>query len=787
MKKITLTTLVLLLACLLTAQAGPIDQQKARQLAAQFMQKKGLQLKGEPRRAPGVSGTGSNEAQPLYIFNTDGAKGFVIVAGDDRADAILGYSTEGSYDEQNLPDNFRFYLQLLSSNMQALMESEASSRHAVAIHNAIAPLIQTKWNQGSATADGYIYNTMCPTLSGKHCLTGCVATAGAQIMYYYQYPESTEGVEGYQANYQYTSINDITVQGLPETSFEWDKMKLSYTASDQGTEEQEEVAKLMLYAGFAAQMKYGTGGSSANPGVLAEGMIKYFDYDPYTYQYIKRASYSVSEWDEIMYNELENGRPIIYSGDSEVEGGHAFICDGYDGEGLYHFNWGWGGNYDGYFKLSATNPYPGTYNNDGILYDGFVNDIDAVIGLQPKPNTGEIPEENTDNIVATARNITIDNTTISMIVANECNEDHKFGFGMGELNSDGSIDVIDNSYEYYKGTVLPAGYSFSEPLTFDFASYKLSEGTHKLVPMCLIAGETEWKRCKPSLVYFEVEVAGDGSMTITQHPTVELEATQIEVTGNKIETLVQQVDVTVESKSDDYQGPLYLFASKTEDKGAYTYLAGTAIEGGASDVVTFYFTPATAGTWNLWIATDEAGNDIIGHGQATAEIGEAPTGEVTLEVSDETLTMEGDEATLTFKITNTGSTPNYRDIPTICWRKNEERPGYFTGEINTITSNTTIEPGETKEYSVTYSGMKDQCWYMIEIYQYSSFSDANYRDNSIADHEFTFDANATAITLPEADRISNDETYYTLNGQRMSGRPNKAGIYIHKGKKVIVR
>lgn len=776
MKKITLTTLVLLLTCLLTAQAGPIDQQKARQLAAQFMQKKGLQLKGEPRRAPGVSGTGSNEAQPLYIFNTEGAKGFVIVAGDDRADAIIGYSTEGSYDEENLPDNFRFYLQLLTNDMQALMASDATAttRRAIEIHDAIAPLIKTKWDQGSATADGYIYNTACPKLTLKHCLTGCVATAGAQVMYYYRYPESTTGVDGYQVDGQYVSINNITVQGLPETSFYWDKMKLSYNDADQGTEAQQEVAKLMVYAGFAAQMNYGITGSGASTGILAEGMATYFDYNPYTWQYVKQSDYSVSDWDSMMYNELENGRPIIYSGQSKKGGGHAFICDGYDGEGLYHFNWGWSGQNNGYFKLAATNPYAG----DGSQRDGYVNGIDAIIGLQP--NNGETI---TKSPMVNIYNFEISEETITMSYQNINDEPCAFDCGIAFLNNDGSVNQDQLDFYPRSGNVLPPNYLWGG-IQFNLTTYLTQEGTYKVVPVFRLADETEWKRCMPSQLYFEVVVAEDKTMTIITHPTVELEATQIEVTGNKIETLVQQVDVTVESKSDDYQGPLYLFASNTEDKGAYTYLAGTAIEGGANDVVTFYFTPATAGTWNLWIATDEAGNDIIG--QATAEIGEAPTGEVTLEVSDETLIMEGDEATLTFKITNTGSTPNYRDIPTICWRENEERPGYLTGESNTITSNTTIGPGETKEYSVTYSGMKDQCWYMIEIYQYSSFSDAYYRDNSIAYHEFTFEASTTAITLPEADTTA-DDTFYTLNGQRMSGRPNKAGIYIHKGKKVIVR
>lgn len=776
MKKITLITLVLLLTCLLTAQAGPIDQQKARQLAAQFMQKKGLQLKGEPRRAPGVSGTGSNEAQPLYIFNTDGAKGFVIVAGDDRADAILGYSTEGSYDEQNLPDNFRYYLQLLSSNMQALMASDATAttRRTVETHDAIDPLIKTKWDQGSATEDGYIYNTACPVSQSLHCLTGCVATAGAQIMYYYQHPASTEGVDGYQIG-EDASIDKVTLAGLPATTFDWDIMKRSYNNADQGTASQQEVAKLMVYAGFAAQMDYGTMGSAASTGILAEGMANYFDYNPNTWQYVEQSNYSVSDWDSMMYNELENGRPIIYSGASKKEGGHAFICDGYDGEGLYHFNWGWSGQNNGYFKLAATNPYAG----DGTQRDGYVNDIDAIIGLQP--NNGETI---TKSPMVNIYKFNISEETITMSYQNISDESYAIDCGIALLNDDGSVnqDRLD-LYPCSSWGELPPNYLWPG-IQFNLTTYLKQEGTYKVAPVFRLAGETEWKRCMPSQLYFEVVIAEDKTMTIIKHPTVELEATQIEVPSNKIETLVQQVDVTVESKSDDYQGPLYLFASKTEDKGAYTYLAGTAIEGGASDVVTFYFTPATAGTWNLWIATDEAGNDIIG--QATAEIGEAPTGEVTLEVSDETLIMEGDEATLTFKITNTGSTPNYRDIPTICWRKNEEKPGYLTGEINTITSNTTIEPGETKEYSVTYSGMKDQCWYMIEIYQYSSFSDANYRDNSIADHEFTFDANATAITLPEADTTA-DDTFYTLNGQRMSGRPNKAGIYIHKGKKVIVR
>ena len=769
MKKITLITLVLLLTCLLTAQAGPIDQQKARQLAAQFMQKKGLQLKGEPRRAPGVSGTGSNEAQPLYIFNTDGAKGFVIVAGDDRADAILGYSTEGSYDEQNLPDNFRYYLQLLSSDMQALMASDATAttRRTVETHDAIDPLIKTKWDQGSATEDGYIYNTACPVSQSLHCLTGCVATAGAQIMYYHQHPKSTTGVDGYQADGQYMDINAVTKKGLPATTFDWDIMKRSYNNADQGTASQQEVAKLMVYAGFAAQMNYGTMGSAASTGILAEGMANYFDYNPNTWQYVKQSDYSVSDWDSMMYNELENGRPIIYSGASKKEGGHAFICDGYDGEGLYHFNWGWSGQNNGYFKLAATNPYAG----DGTQRDGFVNDIDAIIGLQP--NNGETI---TKSPMVNIYKFNISEETITMSYQNISDESYAIDCGIALLNDDGSVnqDRLD-LYPCSSWGELPPYYYWGD-IQFNLATYLKQKGTYKVVPVFRLADETEWKRCMPSQLYFEVVIAEDKTMTIIKHPTVELEATQIEVPSNKIETLVQQVDVTVESKSDDYQGPLYLFASKTEDKGAYTYLAGTAIEGGASDVVTFYFTPATAGTWNLWIATDEAGNDIIG--QATAKIGEAPTENVSFQVTNKDVIMGEDNATIVFSVQNTSETTSYREFYVWLYKADD------TPIDQKPTSAITIEQGETKDVPVTFDGLEDGVTYNV-VYGYYS----NVKGTTLwwlDQYNFTFEASTTAITLPEADTTA-DDTFYTLNGQRMSGRPNKAGIYIHKGKKVIVR
>lgn len=198
MKKLSLLLYAILTVLIL--QANPITKQQAKEIAAKFLKSRGSQPLNEPKRAAGRK-TGKDQ-QSIYVFNAENNKGFVMVAGDDRVETILGYTDSGCYDEDNMPENFRWWMEGLASDIESLDdikdEETVSNEGKLQIHEAIAPLIKTRWNQGNATQEGNIYNSLCPTISGKHCLTGCVATAGAQVMYYHKWPRTaTQSVPGY--------------------------------------------------------------------------------------------------------------------------------------------------------------------------------------------------------------------------------------------------------------------------------------------------------------------------------------------------------------------------------------------------------------------------------------------------------------------------------------------------------------------------------------------------------------------------------------------------------------
>ena len=826
MNRIIICIVILLFG--LQAYALPITEKEALQKAQAFMQGKEFQhFVGSKniRRAP--QGTKADNA--YYVFNVENDGGFVIIAGDDVVEPVIGYATEGHFDSSDLPENMLEWLNRISAQIKdaadAPVPSRASSvaplpvQRAIQNHMAIEPLIITTWNQGNygneTNTDG-VYNIKCPKINGQYTCTGCVATAGAQLMYYYKYPQAaTKIVPGYQLIDYYGnnySNGANTSADLPSIQFQWDKMQTSYTYNDPNTEAVNAVADLMLYCGYAAQMNYGVDGSSASTYTLAQGMVEYFDYDPNTWKNVYASSYSIAEWDELMYNELAHSRPIIYSGKSKTGGGHAFICDGYDGNGFYHFNFGWGGSDNGPYKLYAAGDY--------------IKNHDAIIGLQP--NTGVVPDDpNGDDeweepviegIVATASDVSVNGTTVTMRLSNQNESTYGFGFGIGELNSDGTITPIDTSKESYKNTELNQGWGFSN-VSFNFSSYSLSEGTHKLVPISLLNGETEWKRCHPGDLWFEVKVAG-GQKTVVKHPVENLQIDRfamvssgtpgnnqafiVQVTNNgdnfegtlyvydgteddngswagtksfkikagntkefristgnlaagthvmrllnnsdviaKINVDIKvdlaatnfdvpvtpkftgsslPVDVTIENHAGDYIQPLYLFASNNPDsKGSSAvYVAGSGIEGGGSDVIRFYFNPNTAGTWYFWVSTASSPTDENLIGQGSVIIDEAPTGTVTLQLTDKEITCRPN-GKVTYKMTvkNTGDVTNYRGVFVYLWAP--AGGGYWSVVDYQESSDKVIEPGETATFSFTFEGLTDGNEYSFDPYYYTTY------------------------------------------------------------------
>ena len=300
----------------------------------------------------------------LYIFNAN--PGFVVMAADDRVQPILGYSLTGTFVTDDMPDNVRGWLQGYDDEIQAAIDHRlsASSETAQKWHDlengvrapravtVVDPLIQTRWGQGSP------YNNYCP--SG--CVTGCVATAMAQVMRYWNYP--TRGIGSH--DYQYGSYGHISAD-FGATTYDWANMTNSYSSSSTEVQRQA-VAKLMSHCGVSVEMQYGPeSGSNILRSSISMGL--YFNYSA---NYIEKSKYpNESDWVTTLKQELDASRPILYAGSGT--GGHAFVCDGYDNSDMFHFNWGWNGGSDGYFALSSLTP--GNYN--------FSYDQNAVINIQP--------------------------------------------------------------------------------------------------------------------------------------------------------------------------------------------------------------------------------------------------------------------------------------------------------------------------------------------------------------------------------------------------------------------
>ncbi len=288
----------------------------------------------------------------FYVFNTNEDDGFVIVGGDEAAREILGYCDHGSFDYDKAPDNFKWWLSEYTKRIaHAEVSNESTSAKAASPRRFITPLIQTKWNQG------YPYNSQIPIYdsSGDRYMTGCLATATAQVMYYYQWPKTGMGSHTYTYDGYTFSAN------FGATTYDWGNMILDY-GSNYTNAQETAIGTLMYHVGVSLEMSYGTFESGAASDDIGPALISYFGYDK-SIRNEYRDYFTDEEWEELIYKELSEDRPVLYGGFSD-EGGHQFICDGYNSNG-FHINWGWGGWYDGYFPLTPTSSLDG----GGTIYD----------------------------------------------------------------------------------------------------------------------------------------------------------------------------------------------------------------------------------------------------------------------------------------------------------------------------------------------------------------------------------------------------------------------------------
>jgi hypothetical protein len=315
-----------------------------------------------------------------YVFNRSNNAGFVIVSGDDRAKTVLGYSDTGHFDVENLPINMKYWLRGYENELQALSEGKVTQVEEITpqlrtdFAASINPLIESEWNQGTP------YNNLCPVIptgkpnAGTKTVTGCVATAMAQIMRFHQYPATYN----FSVNYK-TKTLGITINETLSGTYDWGNMPYTYSSSST-TNQNSAVATLMYTCGVSVDMDYDTS-SGADMYSPAEAFTDKFGYDA-NLQYYTRAYYSDAEWINLLKTDLNAGLPVLYGGvDTRPnKGGHEFVCDGYDANDYFHFNWGWGGTYNGNYVLSALNPTGYQFNSNQAI----------LAGIQP-PNFASTP------------------------------------------------------------------------------------------------------------------------------------------------------------------------------------------------------------------------------------------------------------------------------------------------------------------------------------------------------------------------------------------------------------
>ncbi|PQL92298.1 hypothetical protein C4S75_02970 [Apibacter sp. wkB309] len=385
-KQITMRNFLFLLLFIfnsLPVWSKQIDQEEAKQIAENFINNQFTNLKRSQGFQLQLVYTAENEISNLkknhsekyyYVYNIGTKQGFIIISADDINYPIIGYSNSGYYDAANLPENFQSWMKTVELGMQQAFDNSTkptkeiekewelyrSSKKSIQTRlTALEPLIKTKWNQRTP------YNSQIP----YEVLTGCVATATAQIMKYHQHPKKGIGViPAYQTVDPSNNVTyNIPQIDLKQYEYDWSNMLDEYINKPTPTytkEQEKAVGLLMYHIGASVKMKYGVKESGASSNDALKSLFTCFDYDK-SLDLIVRGNYYTNlnifitdeEWEEIIIKELNEGRPVYYSGSTENRSGHAFVCDGYDSNGLLHFNFGWGGYQDGYYNSNAPLEY----------------------------------------------------------------------------------------------------------------------------------------------------------------------------------------------------------------------------------------------------------------------------------------------------------------------------------------------------------------------------------------------------------------------------------------------
>lgn len=380
------------------ALANPITPRQAQQIAKSLFERSPLRssapitlsyTRTSQSAAATLRSTAAGAAQNYYyVFNRGNNEGFAIIAADDRAPEVLAYSYKGHLDLNRIPTDAAWFILRYDTAMAQILSgtdrASAALQNEKIIGSPIAPLLDKEgiaWNQGAP------FNDKCPTFGGgnRKAYTGCVATALSQILRFHKFPKQAKG------SVSYTDRRIERSMTLGQQPYDWANMLPHYDNDGKNAtvEQRNAVAQLMVEVGFATKMSYAAtsdGASATFNQYVPDALRKHFNCSNSVHA-INRYSVSDDVWKQTIYKELQANRPVFYGGKAETtNGGHAFVCDGYDANGLFHFNWGWGGLANGYYRLDVLKP---SLLGIGAGIGNYSGLETIVVGIQEKTSESE--------------------------------------------------------------------------------------------------------------------------------------------------------------------------------------------------------------------------------------------------------------------------------------------------------------------------------------------------------------------------------------------------------------
>lgn len=766
------------------AMSQSIGERQALDVAARFIDESGkgrlARLKG---RAAKQLRRADIDSKNVYAFNVDGG-GFVVVSGDSRTYPILGYSDSGNLSAEEMPANMRAWFDDYAEAIAELGDASVSTMGAPAITApAIDKLITSQWNQKAP------YNDMCPELEnpgGKTTApTGCPATAMAMVMDYHQWPQSAcRAIPAY--DFTYTKFGGIGTASmhldeLPPVTFEWDKMLRNYDV-EGGTEEQRNaVATLMRYCGQSVRMSYGLNSSGSQESWIAYALRAYFDYDNSLHM-AQREYYGIVEWEQMIYNELANKRPVPISAQSGG-GGHSFVCDGYDGDGLFHINWGWSGKGDGFFRLSVLNPYDNTGVGSGSSQMGYCIRQVAIIGV--KPSDGSSAKTDDEHYFYLYKPLAVENDSVDVWFIYESPVDPiaRMECALGTVSD---LGVAEPVCEF--DSVFTARHAYYAHARIKVDASRLNAGVTRLLPMGRLAGEddAQWVVMSNRETYVEATlVDGNLSLKAMPRPDLALDDAYLSTGGRPFEKAGVMLKLRNQGKEFNGVVDIYYRMSASAEiaddtKTAWSTLkTGLYVRESSVDSLSFYTIPVQKGYLQVKLCLDSDDATLV---TAVLPI----DGEIepfALEVVDYEIdyTLEGC-CSAWFVVKNNDT----RDWLSTSGSLNYLRINVYEGDTGDdgeivelrekILSGNTLKVGEPNLFIVEEKAR-------IELVQHIG--------SDIKVKIFSGDIEFGKVLKPSVavGRINADgeagEVWYNMQGVRIA-RPKSPGFYIRNGEKVMV-